>query len=137
MWAHRGVGTRVFARRAVVAVQVAVLFSVLVGFAALVIDVGAMYNVRADLQRTADASALAGASIYTSDDMMRIRMGTADSSLLGTIILTGQDRATQYSLVNPSLGTTTTYVSTQDLVAGWLNLASSTGPIQKTAKTRV
>ena len=87
MWAHRAVGTRVFARRAVVAVQVAVLFSVLVGFAALVIDVGAMYNVRADLQRTADASALAGASIYTSDDMMRIRMGTADSSLLGTIIL--------------------------------------------------
>ena len=54
-----GRGTR---RRAVVAVQVAVLMTVLVGFAAITIDVGVMYNTRADLQRTADAAALAAAS---------------------------------------------------------------------------
>ncbi|MCH9003240.1 MAG: hypothetical protein IIC02_11760, partial [Planctomycetes bacterium] len=38
-------------RRAVVAVQVGVLLVVLMGTAALTIDVGAMFNVRADLQR--------------------------------------------------------------------------------------
>lgn len=48
-------------RRGVVAVQVAVLLLVLLGFAALTVDVGAMYNARNDLQRTADAAALAAA----------------------------------------------------------------------------
>lgn len=54
-----GRGTR---RRAVVAVQVAVMLTVLVGFAAITVDVGVMYNTRSDLQRTADAGALAAAS---------------------------------------------------------------------------
>ena len=54
-----GRGTR---RRAAVAVQVAVLLTVLIGFAAMTVDVGVMYNTRADLQRTADAAALAAAS---------------------------------------------------------------------------
>lgn len=48
-------------RRGIVAVQVAVLLVVLLGFAALTVDVGAMYNARNDLQRTADAAALAAA----------------------------------------------------------------------------
>ncbi|MGB0715872.1 MAG: VWA domain-containing protein [Phycisphaerae bacterium] len=39
-----------------------VLMSVLLGFAALTVDVGVMYNAKADLQRTADAAALAGAA---------------------------------------------------------------------------
>lgn len=49
-------------KRAVVAVQVAVFIVVILGFAALTVDVGALYNVRADLQRTADAAALAAAA---------------------------------------------------------------------------
>lgn len=48
-------------RRGVVAVQVLVVLVVLLGCAALSVDVGAMYNARADLQRTADAAALAAA----------------------------------------------------------------------------
>ena len=48
---------------------------VLLGFGALTIDVGVMYNVRADLQRSADAAALAGAAAYTSDKMLQIRQG--------------------------------------------------------------
>ncbi|MCP4248831.1 MAG: VWA domain-containing protein [bacterium] len=50
-------------RRGLVAVQVAVLLTVILGFAALTIDVGAMYNAQAELQRTADAAALAAASL--------------------------------------------------------------------------
>ncbi len=49
-------------RRGVVAVQVAVLLVVLIGFAALTVDLGAMYNTKADLQRAVDAAALAAAS---------------------------------------------------------------------------
>lgn len=48
-------------RRGVVAAQVAVLLVVLMGFAALTIDIGVIYNTRQDLQRTADAAALAAA----------------------------------------------------------------------------
>jgi Flp pilus assembly protein TadG len=49
-------------RRAAVAIQVAVSMTAIIGFAALSIDVGSMYNARGDLQRTADAAALAAAS---------------------------------------------------------------------------
>ncbi|MCO6437907.1 MAG: VWA domain-containing protein [Phycisphaerae bacterium] len=48
-------------RRGVVAVQVLVLLVVLLGCAALSVDVGLMYNAKADLQRAADAAALAAA----------------------------------------------------------------------------
>ena len=58
---HRTEGLR--RRRGAVAVQVAVMLTVLVGFAALTVDVGAMYNAKAELQRTADAAALAAASM--------------------------------------------------------------------------
>jgi len=51
-----------------VLVLVALAIFVLLGFAALGIDVGFMYNVRHELQRSADAGALAGASAFTTGD---------------------------------------------------------------------
>lgn len=48
--------------RGVVAVQVAVVMSVLLGCAALTVDVGYIYNCRGEMQSVVDASALAGAS---------------------------------------------------------------------------
>jgi hypothetical protein len=45
-----------------VVVQVAAFAAMLIAMASLTIDVGAMYNAKADLQRTADAAALAAAS---------------------------------------------------------------------------
>lgn len=47
------------------AVQVAVLITVLLGMAALTVDVGALYNTKAELQRTADAAALAAATVLS------------------------------------------------------------------------
>ena len=47
-------------RRAAVVVQLAVLIPVLLGCAALSVDVGYMFNVRGQLQLTADAAAHAG-----------------------------------------------------------------------------
>jgi len=49
-----------------VLVLVALAIFVLLGFAALGIDVGFMYSVRHELQRSADAGALAGASAFTT-----------------------------------------------------------------------
>ncbi|MCH8964005.1 MAG: hypothetical protein IIB58_03510 [Planctomycetes bacterium] len=57
-------------RRGTVVVFTAVSFTILIGFAALSIDVGYMYSVQAQLQRNADAAALAGAMVLTTDKML-------------------------------------------------------------------
>ena len=49
-------------RKGVAAVFALVMLVVLIGFASLTLDVGAMYNTRADLQNAADAAAMAGAA---------------------------------------------------------------------------
>jgi len=54
--------------RGQVLVLVALAIFALLGFAALGIDVGYMYSVRHELQRCADAGALAGASAFTTGD---------------------------------------------------------------------
>src|SRR5512134_1260377 len=54
--------------RGQVLVLVALAIFVLIGLAALGIDVGYMYSVRHELQRSADAGALAGASAFTTGD---------------------------------------------------------------------
>jgi Flp pilus assembly protein TadG len=54
-------------RRAVTIVLVAVMVPVLLGFAVLTIDVGVLYNSRADLQNAADAGALSATDILGSD----------------------------------------------------------------------
>lgn len=50
-------------RRGVVAVQVMTVSTIMIGMAALVVDMGYLWNVRADLQRTADSAALAAAAM--------------------------------------------------------------------------
>ncbi len=50
--------------RGVAIVQVALALAILLGMSALAIDVGMLYEVRTELQRTADAAALAGASAF-------------------------------------------------------------------------
>lgn len=54
-------------RRGAAVALVAVTGTVMMGFVALSIDVGTMYVAQVELQRTADAAALAGASMYFTD----------------------------------------------------------------------
>jgi|CXWL01.1.fsa_nt_gi uncharacterized protein YegL len=54
-------------RRGVVVFLVLVLIPVLLGFAALTVDVGVLYNTRADLQNAADAGTLAATNILAED----------------------------------------------------------------------
>lgn len=65
-------------RRAAAGVMVAISIPMLIGFGALAVDVGMLYGVRAELQRTADAAALAGALELLDEDQLR---GSADMSL--------------------------------------------------------
>ena len=76
-------------RRGVVAIQVAVMLAVLMGFAALTIDIGAMYNAKAELQRTADAAALAAATMlgeYAEGDPIELARGAAVESAYGNLV---------------------------------------------------
>ncbi len=81
MEALKSVLTRRRRSRGAVAVQVAFMMAVLLGFAALAFDVGAMYNTKADLQRTADAAALAAAGMlsqFEAGDPMELARAAAE-----------------------------------------------------------
>lgn len=116
-------------RRAVAAVQVGVMTVVLLGFAALTVDLGAMYNARADLQHTADAAALAGASAYVTDEMMQIRMNTGDASTLAYVTGLAATRVNEFAGRNPTIGLSTSAVASGDIKTGWINLSSSSEAI--------
>lgn len=116
-------------RRAVVAVQVAVVLVVLLGFAALTVDVGTLYNVRAELQRSADAAALAGASAYTSEAMMRVRMNPDEDEHLYDVMGYADERSHRYSERNKALSEMTR-LEEGDVRAGWINMNSGTDPLQ-------
>ena len=54
-------------RRAAVSAMVCVMIPILLGFAVLTIDVGVLFNTRADMQNAADAGALAATNVLASD----------------------------------------------------------------------
>jgi hypothetical protein len=116
-------------RRAIVAVQVAILLVVILGFAALTVDVGTLYNVRAELQRSADAAALAGASVFTGDTMMRVRMDPQDDESLAEVLTYTNDRTTRYSEFNRALNEIT-HIEDGDIVPGWLDFSAGLTAVQ-------
>jgi len=77
-------------RRGSVIPLVAVSTTTLLAFTALTIDVGLIYHVRAELQRTADAAALAAASELgakgADNPLARARMTAADYALRNTVL---------------------------------------------------
>lgn len=115
-------------RRGAVAILVAVCMIVVLGFAAIVVDVGAIYNVRGDLQRTADSCALAAASAYLEDDMYRVR---TKGDPIDLVIDTGITRAIQIGKANSTLNLPETNIGRTDIVAGYIDLNSNTSPISQ------
>lgn len=112
-------------RRGIVVVQVMVLLGVLVGFAALTVDVGQLYSARGDLQRAADSAALAGVSALASDDMIGVRYGSGDIVVVED---TADTRAGTFSALNFTLNDAT-LVENEDILTGWIDLTSATSPI--------
>ncbi len=115
-------------RRGVVAVLVLVTLTLMLGFAALTVDVGMMYNVRADLQGAADAAAIAGASVLTTDEMMVVRNGGSDGYVRAQISV----RADQFAGRNGTIGVSSLLTLPDDIIAGSLDLSSATATISST-----
>ncbi len=120
-------------RRGVVAALVLITIPVLIAVAALTIDIGAMYNTRADLQRAADSAALAGVAAFTSDTMMQFRQSAGNDSLLYEVTSAASGEVSTFSAMNLSFGATTMYIESGDIATGWLDVTSSTTPIQGSA----
>jgi len=119
-----------YRRNGAVLVIVAVSIMVLIGFAAIVADVGVMYNARQDLQRTADASALAGVSALVGDNMMKVIMGTADAGTFPAIEQNIIDRSQDIHKRNPFLNGGQVIAELEDIKYGFINIYSGTSPIE-------
>ncbi|UCE60834.1 MAG: hypothetical protein JSU63_03610 [Phycisphaerales bacterium] len=116
-------------KRAVVAVQVGVMLVTLLAFAALSIDVGAMYNARGDLQRAADVAALAGATSYVEDTMLQVRLNP-DGGEISEVLSATITRVNELAAENASFGVDTTLIEGGDITTGWIDVTSGTSPIQ-------
>ena len=101
-------------RRASVTVLTCVSMTVLLGFAALAIDVGMLYDVRVELQRTADAAALAGASELLDDDLLKGGSNISDE------IQAAQQMAKANAALN-KVQNASPQVASADIRAGYLN----------------
>ncbi len=101
-------------RRGVTAPLVVVVGTVILAFSALTIDVGLMYNTRAELQRTADAAALAGAMRLMNPDRLK---GSAD---LAAAIADARVKVGEYAGYNNVHGDSPE-VMTSDIVVGYLS----------------
>jgi hypothetical protein len=120
MYRHRCLPTGALRhrRRGATLVLVAVSSVVLLGAAALTIDVGKLYTTRIELQRAADSASMAGVSAYLSDAAWRSESNSNSWSLtpeLGALI---DARAQDYSSRNHTLGSVT-LLEGADIVKGY------------------
>lgn len=83
MWEWKGCGNGAW-RRGAATVVTAVSITVLIGMAALAIDVGMLYSTRTELQRTADAAAIGGATKLLDDSILR---GSPDQAAIAAAVL--------------------------------------------------
>ncbi len=123
-------------RNAVVMVFTLVLMVVLLGFAAMTIDVGVIYNTRADLQNAADAAALAGAAAYGCEAMVQVRLGKNKSSNMATVIQLATRRAKYAASRNTSFASGSVILETNDVALGWIDATSSISPLESTVDAK-
>jgi len=117
-------------RRGAAAVFVAVLLPLLLAFAALTVDLGAIYATRADLQDAADAAALSAASAYAIDAMTEVRKRTLDGTRFAEVERTAHARAGNIGTLNPSVGKDVTLFDTADVLLGYLEFDSPTAALR-------
>ncbi len=115
-------------RRGTVVVAAAIMMVALLGFAALAVDVGNLYAAKGQLQRAADAAALAGASTF-SDNSLR-QSGNADDpdELEELAVEWATARAWQYGYRNETTGVATG-LGGADIVVGEFDFANPTAPL--------
>ncbi|MHC4091623.1 MAG: pilus assembly protein TadG-related protein [Planctomycetota bacterium] len=113
-------------RRGLVAVQVAAMMVLVFGCAALTIDVAHLYVVRAELQRSADAGALAGASVFADDSLGPDLYGINPDS--AAVTAAGSTRAVELAAQNTVRGTAPALAS-GDVVWGWYDFENPALPL--------
>ncbi|GAG04726.1 unnamed protein product, partial [marine sediment metagenome] len=94
-------------RRGATIVAAAVAMVVVIGFAALAVDVGNLYAAKGELQRAADAAAMAGVSAFVDDAVRRLSYGGSSDVVDGAVIETAIHRATRYGAKNATTGLAT------------------------------
>ncbi len=108
-------------RRGAAGVMVVIMMTVLLGMAALAVDVGMLYNAKGDLQRAADAAALAAAWELLDADALKGSPDMTDE------IGAARSTAASFAAANEILGASPTInsnsgnISTGDLVVGYLS----------------
>lgn len=108
-------------RRGTVAAFTAVASTMLIGFVALSVDVGMLYNVRAEMQRTADAGALAGAWTLVNENRLKtppdmaavVSAARAKASLVSGL--------NDIQKLNPTVDQNASNLATGDVVMGRFN----------------
>lgn len=111
-------------RRGIMAVLTAILLVVLLGCVAFAVDLGYIIAARAQMQNTADAAALAGASQLLDPSILG---GTAtQSTAINTAMTNVRAQAKAFALVNPcfktalALDDNTANASGGDIVSGYM-----------------
>lgn len=117
---------RLARRRGHIAVLAAVLLTVVIALVALSVDVGYLYTVRNELQRTADASAIAAAwELFDRD-------GKAGSQTASTLASRAQSKAAQFAGLNPVANQGPT-LAADDVVVGYMaNPSNPSDPLLPT-----
>ena len=115
-------------RRGTVVVATAIMMVALLGFAALAVDVGNLYAAKGQLQRAADAAALAGASTFSDDSLRQSGYGDDPGLLEALAIDWATARAWQYGYRNATTGVATN-LGNADIVVGEFDFANPTAPL--------
>jgi len=122
-------------RRGVAAVFAMVMLVVLIGFAALTVDSGVLYNTRSDLQDAADAAARAGAWAFTDDRMVDVRASRASTESVSSMLGIVTSRAESEAVRNDLFARSATRIEHGDVQTGWLDVLSATSPLDTGAAT--
>lgn len=114
-------------RRGVAAVATVALLVVLLGFAALAVDVGNLYVAKGDLQRAADAAALAGASAFT-ENSLREQAGGDQDLFYELAAEEARARAAHWCWRNKTTGVNPV-LEDADIEVGWYDPADPTAAL--------
>jgi len=118
-------------RRGAVAVMFAVMIVVLLGFAALSVDVGHLYLAKAELQRTADAAALSGALSLADDRQIMYDEGEQSEAQLQEMALAAAGQAVTIAALN-SANNVDPILQNGDVVVGEFDFTNPTAPLDTT-----
>jgi hypothetical protein len=113
-------------RRGNIVVLTAVFLTAVLALVALSVDVGYLYSVRTELQRTADAAAIAAAwELFDKD-------GKPGAETAGTLASRAQSKATQFAALNP-VARQEPALASDDVVVGYMaNPSNPSDPLLPT-----